>query len=116
MSFAPFKCFSNCRMDLLTVLTHEIGHLLGLNHNDAGESVLMSESLYAGTRLSSLVGSERDEPVITTPVYSFSWYVRYMLTDANLLINERGMSPWHSMYYDYRNIELSLTDTVQLQR
>ena len=36
----------NC-MDLLTVLEHELGHLLGFEHTDSG---VMAESLAAGTR------------------------------------------------------------------
>ena len=35
------------RMDLLTVLEHEIGHLLGRDHEESG---LMAETLSAGTR------------------------------------------------------------------
>ena len=40
------------RMDLLTALMHEIGHVLGHEHDEAG---VMAETLTAGTRLSPLV-------------------------------------------------------------
>jgi uncharacterized delta-60 repeat protein len=40
------------RMDLLTVLEHELGHLLGQDHAEDG---VMAETLTAGTRLTPLV-------------------------------------------------------------
>jgi len=38
------------RVDLLTVVMHEIGHLLGLKTDEAGDHDLMSEELIAGRR------------------------------------------------------------------
>ena len=38
------------RMDLLTVLSHELGHVLGLDDNESGHAV-MNEGLLPGTRL-----------------------------------------------------------------
>ncbi len=46
------------RMDLLTVLAHELGHLLGFEH-DPAPGHLMSETLAPGTRLLP-IGSSAD--------------------------------------------------------
>ncbi|MBW6496097.1 MAG: cadherin-like domain-containing protein, partial [Burkholderiaceae bacterium] len=39
------------RMDLLTVIMHEIGHVLGMEHTAADSEPLMSETLDAGVRI-----------------------------------------------------------------
>jgi subtilisin-like proprotein convertase family protein len=45
------------RMDLLTVLGHELGNLLGLEDQPAGSADLMSATLEAGTRLTKNAGA-----------------------------------------------------------
>ncbi|HET9215853.1 MAG TPA: Calx-beta domain-containing protein, partial [Terriglobia bacterium] len=40
------------RMDLLSVLRHELGHVLGFEHDDAPKYAVMDEELEAGLRLS----------------------------------------------------------------
>src|SRR3546814_429166 len=51
------------RIDLLTVLTHEIGHQFGLPHAPASQAQLMNDKLGAGERR---LPSEHDIPVIVT--------------------------------------------------
>jgi hypothetical protein len=42
---------AQARMDLVTVVLHEIGHVLGLGHEDAGEYAVMDADLEPGVRL-----------------------------------------------------------------
>jgi hypothetical protein len=54
---APASSAAFGRMDLLTVVMHEIGHLLGLGHDPTGSGTVMSEVLEKGTRLVAFDGS-----------------------------------------------------------
>jgi Calx-beta domain/FG-GAP-like repeat/Bacterial Ig domain/TLD len=55
----PSEAFG--RMDLLTVVAHELGHILGLSHEDADRFAVMREELNSGTRY--VLGNE-DENVM----------------------------------------------------
>ena len=49
------------RMDLLTVLLHEIGHVLGHEHDDSG---VMAETLAAGTRTATSHGTDTNRSLL----------------------------------------------------
>ena len=95
------------RIDLVTVLAHEFNHLLGIGHGEE----LMSETLEVGTRLIDVADSDGDEPATTTPVYPFLLYLRHMLTDSHLLIDERDTSHWRLIYDDDYGFGLGLAKT-----
>jgi hypothetical protein len=54
------------RMDLLTVLAHELGHVLGFEH-DSAPGHLMSETLALGSRLLSIGVDEVIDNVFANP-------------------------------------------------
>lgn len=97
------------RMDLLSVVMHEIGHLIGLSHNDDDEFMVMSETLVSGTRLLSTMSQDADI-VVTSPEYQFPPEKGYFLFDAYFLIDEREMIRWYLMFLETFTVELDLPE------
>ncbi|HEU5192826.1 MAG TPA: hypothetical protein VFX14_24355 [Methylomirabilota bacterium] len=54
------------RMDLLTAMRHELGHVLGFEHGERGAESVMTATLAAGAR--HLDGGERTEHQAETPI------------------------------------------------
>ncbi len=61
--FVGLQAAAGQQMDLLTVVSHEIGHLLGAVHSDNG-SDLMAATLPVGTRRLPGVGSVVGSPLV----------------------------------------------------
>ena len=88
------------RMDLLTAVMHEIGHLLGLEHS-TGDIPVMNETLQAGTRLSASTGTESlltaaelpssHAPILAMPDYPSLLGSPYLFTDSHLLIDDANI-------------------------
>ena len=70
-------------MDLLSVVTHELGHLLGFDHDDAGTFGVMSETLEAGAH---------NQPVMTGNTIALP-ALAGVVTDANEAQHVSGLQP-----------------------
>ena len=71
----------------------------------------MSEILEASARLTDTVEGVGDESVITTATYPFMLYVRNMLMESHLLIDEVNLSHWQLKNLDNQAFKLGRPNT-----
>jgi hypothetical protein len=62
------------RMDLLTAIAHELGHLLGFDHSESG---VMDDTLAAGVRTLPAVATAVSEPAVVDSVLALDWTGRH---------------------------------------
>jgi hypothetical protein len=62
------------RMDLLTAVSHEVGHLLCHDHSDGG---VMDDTLDTGVRNMPAMGKVLSEPAVVDSILALDWSGRY---------------------------------------